>query len=114
MFARLRVEIGERPNSVLIPERAVSELQGKNFVWVIDSDNKASQRTVKLGDSIGSNALILDGLKPGERVVLEGVQKLKAGMAVQPMTAAQLAEREQKTTAAPAVPKEGEEKENKE
>ena len=50
MFARIRVDAGVRPDSILVPERAVAELQGKNFVWVIGSDNKATQRAVKVGD----------------------------------------------------------------
>ena len=92
MFARIRVEIGNRPDSVLIPERAVVELQGKNFVWVIGQDNKASQRPVTVGESIGDNVLIVEGLKKDERIVLEGVQKLREGEKVQPMTASQMAE----------------------
>jgi hypothetical protein len=45
----------------LVPERAVAELQGKNFVWVIGPDNKATQRPVKVGDTLGENVLILEG-----------------------------------------------------
>ena len=45
MFGRIKVDLGVRPDSILVPERAVAELQGKNFVWVIGADNKATQRT---------------------------------------------------------------------
>src|SRR5262249_14010304 len=48
MFGRIKVDLGTRPDSILIPERAVTELQGKNFVWVIGQDNKATQRGVKV------------------------------------------------------------------
>src|SRR5262249_35842060 len=92
MFGRIKVDLGTKADSIAIPERAVSELQGKNFVWTVDSDNKASQRTVKVGGQLGENLLILDGLKPGERIVVEGLQKVKEGAPVEPKTAAQLAE----------------------
>jgi RND family efflux transporter MFP subunit len=84
MFGRIKVDLGARPDSILVPERAVAELQGKNFVWVIDSENKASQRPVQVGEVIGANILILEGLKPGERIVVEGLQKVREGAPVQP------------------------------
>jgi membrane fusion protein (multidrug efflux system) len=86
MFGRIRVDLGDRPDSVLVPERAVAELQGKNFVWVIDDQNKATQRPVEVGDVIGSNVLITAGLKTGDRIVIEGLQKVREGAAVQPET----------------------------
>ena len=92
MFARIRVDTGMRPDSILVPERAVTELQGKNFAWVIGADNKASQRAVKVGETIGENLLILEGLKAGERIITEGLQKVREGAPVQPKTAAQMAE----------------------
>jgi RND family efflux transporter MFP subunit len=92
MFGRIRVGIGERTNSIVVPERAVTELQGRHFVWVIDSENKATQRAVKAGDTIGSNVLILEGLSPGERIVVEGAQKLREGIEAQAVTAEQLAQ----------------------
>ncbi len=92
MFARIRVDAGIRPDSLLVPERAVAELQGKNFVWIVGSDNKASQRPVQVGGQFGEKLLILEGLKPGERIVIEGLQKVREGAPVQPMTAMQLAQ----------------------
>jgi membrane fusion protein (multidrug efflux system) len=92
MFARIKVDLGSRPNSILAPERAIAELQGKNFVWVIGSDNKATQRPVKVGEVAGGKALILEGLKSGERIVVEGLQKVREGAVVQPKTAVELAE----------------------
>lgn len=92
MFARIRVDLGTRAESIMLPERAVSELQGKTFVWVIGADNKASQRSVKLGETIGGSVLVVEGLKAGERVVIEGLQKVREGAPVQPMTAAQMAQ----------------------
>jgi membrane fusion protein (multidrug efflux system) len=92
MFARIKVDLGVRPDSILVPERAVSELQGRSFVWVISEDNKATLRTVQVGESLGGNLVISEGLKPGERIVTEGLQKVREGAPVQPMTAAQMAE----------------------
>ncbi len=92
MFARIKVDVGIRPNSILVPQRAVTELQGKNFVWLIGSDNKATQRPVKVGLQIGENFLILEGLKAGDRFVVEGLQKVREGALVQPMTGAEMAQ----------------------
>jgi len=117
MFARMKLDLGIRPDSILVPERAVTELQGKNFVWVIGSDNKASLRKVTVGQQIGESLLILENLKAGERVVVEGLQKMRDGLEVKPMTAAQMAEAAaaqaaQQAEAKPA--KEGEAKHGKE
>jgi multidrug efflux pump subunit AcrA (membrane-fusion protein) len=76
----------------MVPERAVAELQGKNFMWVIGPDNKATQRPVKVGQQIGGQLLISEGLKPGDRIVVEGLQKVREGAEVQPKTAAQMTE----------------------
>ena len=65
-----------------MPQRAVSELQGGYQVAVVDEQNKVGIRTVKVGDRVGTQWIIADGLKRGERVVAEGVQKVRAGMQV--------------------------------
>ncbi|HXJ74220.1 MAG TPA: efflux transporter periplasmic adaptor subunit, partial [Candidatus Dormibacteraeota bacterium] len=88
----IKVDTGTRPDSILVPERAVAELQGKDFAWVIGTDNKATQRAIKVGETMGENLLIMEGLKAGERIVTEGLQKLREGVPVQPKTAAQMAE----------------------
>lgn len=92
MFGRIRVDLGFQPNSILVPERAVTELQGKNFVWVIEAGDKATQRPVKVGEGIDGNLLILEGLKPGERFVVEGLQKVREGAPVQPKMVGQKAQ----------------------
>jgi membrane fusion protein (multidrug efflux system) len=107
MFARIKVDLGERPDSILVPQRSIVELQGKNFVWVVGSDNKTTQRPVKVGDLIGEDVSILEGLKPGERIVVEGLQKVREDAPVQPKTAAQIAQTE--TTNTNALPKTGRE-----
>ena len=92
MFGRIRVDLGVQADSIVVPERAVTELQGKNFVWVVDKDNKASQRPVKVGDTVEGGVMILEGLEAGERLITEGLQKVREGTPVQPRTAAQIAE----------------------
>jgi membrane fusion protein (multidrug efflux system) len=88
MFARVRVDLGTRKDCLEVPERAVVELQGKTFLWVIGKDGKASQRAVKVGEQNGSNMIILEGLEAGERVVVEGIQKVREGAPVNAKTAA--------------------------
>lgn len=91
MFARARISVKTDQDSILVPERALVELQGKYFVWVVGSDNKTSQRPVQPGSlRVGGNAVILDGLKPGERIVVEGLQKVREGTEVKPLTATEM------------------------
>jgi membrane fusion protein (multidrug efflux system) len=92
MFGRIKVDLGTRAGSILVPERAVTELQGKNFVWVVGADNKVSQRPVVAGEQIGEKLLILEGLEPGERIVVEGLQKVREGVTVEPSADAPKAE----------------------
>lgn len=92
MFARIRVHLAARPDSILVPERAVAELQGRNFMWVIDADNRATQRPVRTGETMGGQVIVVEGLQAGERFVLEGLQKVREGLEVQPLTAAQMAQ----------------------
>jgi len=76
-FARVLVDTDRLDNAILVPQRAVQELQGKTSVWVVDAENKAQARDVTMGARIGSDWLVQQGLKAGERVVVEGMQKLK-------------------------------------
>jgi membrane fusion protein (multidrug efflux system) len=91
MFARVRADLGIRKDCIEVPERALIELQGKTFVWVVDQEGLASQRSVKVGEQNHSNRLILEGLKPAERIIVEGLQKAREGAPVTALTAAQLA-----------------------
>ena len=79
-FVRVRVLIGTRQGALLIPQRAVMELQGSYQVAVVGPDNKVDIRPVKPGERVGSLWVIDEGLKPGERVVAEGLQKVKEGI----------------------------------
>jgi len=83
-YARVRAVIRTQGGALLVPQRAVSELQGGYQVAVVDGDNKVTVRTVTVGDRVGSRWIISEGLNPGERVVAEGVQKVRTGATVKP------------------------------
>jgi RND family efflux transporter MFP subunit len=83
-YGRVRAAIGTSAAALLIPQRAVTELQGAYQVAVVDSTNKVGIRTVKVGDKIGTMWIVADGLKPGERVVAEGLQQAHQGTQVSP------------------------------
>ena len=83
-FARVRAITTTKKGALLVPQRAVTELQGGYQVAVVGKDNKVEIRPVKVGERIGPQWIIEAGLKPGERVVAEGVQRVKAGMTVNP------------------------------
>ena len=88
-YARVRAITSVKRGALLIPQKAVSELQGSYQVAVLGSDNKIQIRSVIVGERVGTDWIIDQGLKPGERVAAEGIQKVRAGMVVnaKPMTA---------------------------
>ena len=77
---RARVQLG----ALLIPQEAVMELQGSRLVAVVDGANKVSVRPVQLGETVGKDWIVRNGVNPGERVVVEGLQKVRQGMQVDP------------------------------
>ena len=83
-FARVRVPVAERENAVLVPQRAIQELQGAKTVMIVDGQNKVQVRTIKLGDKAENYYIVLEGLKAGDRVIVEGMQKAKPGSEVKP------------------------------
>jgi RND family efflux transporter MFP subunit len=83
-YGRVRTSLRMQPGALLVPQRAVNELQGIYQIAVVDGENKVSIRTVKVGDRVGNEWLISEGLKPGERVVAEGLQKVRQGAQVNP------------------------------
>jgi membrane fusion protein (multidrug efflux system) len=87
-FARLRVAVDKRENAILVPQRAIQELQGAKTVLVVDAQNKASLRTISVGDKSDKYLIVLDGLSAGERVIVEGMQKVRPGSEVNPTAAA--------------------------
>ena len=83
-YAKIRAVISMQHNAQLVPQRAVSELQGSYQVAVVDNENKVNVRNVTVGDQVGAQWVITSGLNPGERVVAEGVQKVRPGARVNP------------------------------
>jgi len=83
-FARVRVAVAEKENAILVPQRAIQELQGAKTVMVVDSQNKVQVRTIRIGDKSDNYVIVLDGLNAGERVIVEGMQKARPGSEVRP------------------------------
>jgi membrane fusion protein (multidrug efflux system) len=83
-FVRVRMRSEMRRNALLVPQRAVTELQGARQVVVVTPENKAEIRPVKTGRRIEQMWIIEEGLKPGERIVVEGVQKAREGVTMNP------------------------------
>ncbi|MET0852572.1 MAG: efflux RND transporter periplasmic adaptor subunit [Candidatus Rokuibacteriota bacterium] len=86
-FARVRGVVDERPDAVLVPQRAVQEQQGAKIVLVVAED-KVVFRPVTLDERVGDAYIVTKGLQPGERVIVDGVQKVRPGMQVKAETRA--------------------------
>jgi len=86
-FGRAKILVDNKAGALLVPQRAVQELQGLYSVAVVDASNKVAFRSVKVGLRVDSLWVIEDGLKPGERVVVEGIQRIRDGMTVAPKPA---------------------------
>jgi RND family efflux transporter MFP subunit len=83
-YARIRAITKTAKSALLVPQRAVTELQGNYQLAVVTGDNKIEIRPVKVGERVGTQWIIENGLKPGERVVAEGIQKVRPGAIVNP------------------------------
>jgi len=83
-FGRIRLPITTRKNAIVIPQRAVQELQGTYNVFVVGPDSVAQTREVKLANRIGSDWVVSEGLDPADRIVVEGIQKVRPGTKVRP------------------------------
>jgi RND family efflux transporter MFP subunit len=81
-FGKVRFVADMKKGAMVIPQEAVNELQGNFQVAVVDQDNKVSIRPVKMGERIGALWEVTEGLKPGDKVVVQGVQKVREGSAV--------------------------------
>lgn len=86
-YARVRATLRTALGAILVPQRAVSELQGSYQIATVDDSNRVDIHAVKLGDTVGNQRIIADGLKPGDRVIVEGLQKVRQGMVVNPKPA---------------------------
>lgn len=83
-YGKVRAVIRTQPNALLVPQRAVTELQGGYQLAVVDGEDKVSIRPITLGEGVGSNWIVTAGLSAGERVVAEGIQKVRPGIHVNP------------------------------
>lgn len=90
-YARVRVVTETRKGALLVPQRAVTDLQGVSQVAVVDAENKVAIRVVKLGPRFESSWVIESGVAPGESIIVEGVQKVRGGSVVNPKAAASTA-----------------------
>lgn len=97
MFVRVRAQIGVNQNALLVPQCAVAEIQGRKLIATVGADNKVSIRPIATGEITGELWVVKGPLKAGDRVVAEGLQKLREGITVNPVPLGSLA----KAAAAP-------------
>ena len=95
MFATVKLGRAGDSNNILIPQQTISTDQDRKFVYVVDDSNKVVYREVKLGASVDDKQVVIDGLKPGDKIIVDGVMRVRPGMPVAP--------KEDTVTAAPPV-----------
>jgi membrane fusion protein (multidrug efflux system) len=83
-YGKIRATMSVNQGALLVPQRAVTEMQGKYLIAVVGADNKVDIRPVTVGERVGSEWVISSGLQPGERVIAEGTQKVRPGVTVNP------------------------------
>ncbi len=83
-FGRVKMATQISKGAMLVPQRAITEIQGSYQIAVVGGDKKVAIRPVKLGDRVGSSWIITEGVNPGEQVIAEGTQKVRVGMVVNP------------------------------
>lgn len=88
MNTRVRIVYEVAQNAILVPQKAVTEMLGKQFATVVGAGDKVEQRPIRTGPRLGDRWVIEDGLKPGERIVIEGLQKARPGSVVKPVAEA--------------------------
>lgn len=83
-FANISLVLYEEENGIVIPQSATTQIQGKNFAFAVDKENKVNRVPITLNRASGRLFIINSGLKPGDRILLEGFQKFREGMTIQP------------------------------
>jgi membrane fusion protein (multidrug efflux system) len=83
-FGRVRLASTVAEGALLVPQKAVTQMQSANVVYVVGGSNKVALRTVILGDRVGQDYIVTDGVKAGERIIIEGIQKARPGSIVNP------------------------------
>jgi len=86
-FGRVRVAAEVAENAILVPRLAVQDVQGEKSVLVVGADNTVALRTIRPGENVGDLLIVRDGVQPGERVIVEGIQKARPGAKVNPLPA---------------------------
>ncbi len=85
MFTKVKAQIQLKKDAILVPQRSVTELQGQYSVFVLDEGNTVKARQIKAEDKIGDRWLVREGLKAGDKVVIDGLQKVASGMVINPI-----------------------------
>ena len=85
LFVKARMVVDEKPNALLVPVEAVQEVQGVQSVLVVGNNDQVQLRTVTAGDTVGNLRIIESGLQAGEKVIVQGLQKVRPGMPVKPI-----------------------------
>ena len=85
LYAKVRIRLSIAENAVVIPQRCLTELQGQYSAMVVSAENTIETRPVTIGQRMGDMVLISDGLKAGEKVVIDAIQKVQSGMPVNPV-----------------------------
>jgi membrane fusion protein (multidrug efflux system) len=83
-FGRVRFATTVAENALLVPQKAVTEMQSAKTVYIVNNENKVALRSITLGDRVGQDYIVTEGLKPGERIIVEGIQKARPGDIVNP------------------------------
>jgi RND family efflux transporter MFP subunit len=99
-YGQVRIQTGNNQDALLVPQPAVVEVQSQYLIIVLGPDNKAHFRPVKMGERVGPNWIVTEGVKPGEKVVVEGIERLQMAAAAMP----QLAKEGIPVSAKPYVP----------
>lgn len=84
LFARIRMPIGKQENALLVTERAIGADQGGNYLLAVSSDNVVEKRSIRMGQLVDGLRVIEEGLRPGERVIVKGLQRARPGAKVDP------------------------------
>jgi membrane fusion protein (multidrug efflux system) len=88
MYVQVELKVGERPNAVLIPQKAVVKVPNGHVAWVVGTDDRVERRDLVVGAWHGDDWIVEKGLAAGERVIVDGVQRAQPGLAVRPVDAA--------------------------
>jgi multidrug efflux system membrane fusion protein len=86
-YVKVQLLLSEQPDAILVPEQAIGDQQGQNYVIIVGKDNKAEFRNITIGADYKGSTIVEKGVKVGEKVVTEGLQKLRPGMTVNPKPA---------------------------